>query len=537
MTDPVTDSQPWQRLSVGMLFVQPVRELIRALPLLIALVFAGHASGSQPPWSLIGVGVLVALGISRWLTTRYRITASVVQVRKGLLARKTITVPRDRVRTVDVSAHPLQRVLGLVKVEIGTGTSDRKAPPLTLDGLAGKRASTLRAELLHRAPAAGDDTRVGTAAGDLQVATIDNETELVGFDPRWIRFAPATLSGAVTALFLIGLGWRITGEAHLHPDRISAVRAGIDHVTRTALWLDVLEIGLAAAVLVTLLSVFGYALAFWGFRLTRHAGGSLHVSRGLLTTRATSVELRRIRGVERSEPLLLRLAGGSRCLAIATGLRVGRGSERGGSLLVPPAPREQSVRVETAVLGSAVPAAATLVPRTSTALRRRLTRALGVTVVVVSAVVVWSWLGSLPAWVALGSLALLPISAWIASDRYRNLGHALVTAPGSTGGRWLVTRYGSLVRRRCTLSVDGVIGVTLRQSYFQRRAALTTLTVTTAAGRQHYPVSDLVTGAAAGLAGELLPVVGEFVDHAGPGRSGGAAAAVGAVEPALASPS
>src|SRR3954447_26206863 len=111
MTDPVTDSQPWQRLSVGMLFVQPVRELIRALPLLVALVFAGHANGSQPPWSLIGVGVLVALGISRWLTTRYRITASVVQVRKGLLARKTITVPRDRVRTVDVSAHPLQRVL------------------------------------------------------------------------------------------------------------------------------------------------------------------------------------------------------------------------------------------------------------------------------------------------------------------------------------------------------------------------------------------------------------------------------------------
>ena len=199
--------------------------------------------------------------------------------------------------------------------------------------------------------------------------------------------------------------------------------------------------------------------------------------------------------------------------------------------------REQSVRVETAVLGSAVPQPPPLAPRSLDGVATPPHRALGVTVVVVSAVVAWSWLGSLPAWVALGSLVSLPIAAWVASDRYRNLGHALVTAPGSTGGRWLVTRYGSLVRRRCTLSVDGVIGVTLRQSCFQRRAGLTTLTVTTAAGRQHYPVSDLVTGTAAGLAGELLPVVGAFVDHTGPGRSGGAAAAVGAVEPALASPS
>ncbi len=504
----VTEARPdveqdWQRLSVGMLFVQPVRELIPALPFLVALVFAGHASTSQPPWSLIGVAAVVSLGVARWLTTRYRITVSSVEVRRGLIARKRLTVPRDRVRTVDISAHPLQRALGLVKVEIGTGTSDRKAAALALDGLPAARAATLRAELLHRSHADPD------RSADAPVV----EDELVRFDPAWIRYAPATMSGTVTALFLVGLGWRITGEAHLHPDRISAVRSVLDHLGRTALWQVVVEVGLASAVLIGILSVAGYVIAFWDFRLTRHSGGSLHVARGLLTTRATSVEERRIRGVERSEPLLLRLTGGARCLAIATGLRVGRGSERGGTLLVPPAPRTVAVAVEAAVLGTSLPGAASLVAPRAAARRRRYVRALMPSTVVVVALTVWALAGPLPAWIPTVSAVVLPAALAVADDRFRSLGHALVIAPGG-GQRWLVTRYGSLVRRRCMLDADGVIGLTMRQSLFQRRMGLTSVTVTTAAGRQSYPVTDLSDQVAVELIRQLVPESAAFVTNA-----------------------
>ena len=55
-----------------------------------------------------------------------------------------------------------------------------------------------------------------------------------------------------------------------------------------------------------------------------------------------------------------------------------------------------------------------------------------------------------------------PLACLLAVDRYRSLGHAVVAG-------WLVFRQGSLVRRRCVLEVDGVIGWTLRQSFFQRR--------------------------------------------------------------------
>ena len=217
---------PWRRLAPGMLLVEPAREVIKFIPLLIALIFAGRAGESGPPWGLIGTAAVIALGISRWVTTRYRITPTVIEVRKGLLQRKHLTVPRDRVRTVDVSAHPLQRLLGLVKVQIGTGTSHHGAEPLALDGLRASAAGVAA----RRTAAPRGRTRWPVAAGAARPTgrrarrrrrpaprAPTRETELARLDPRWIGFAPATLSGVVTAAVLIGFGWRILNEAQLDP--------------------------------------------------------------------------------------------------------------------------------------------------------------------------------------------------------------------------------------------------------------------------------------------------------------------------------
>jgi putative membrane protein len=68
-----------------------------------------------------------------------------------------------------------------------------------------------------------------------------------------------------------------------------------------------------------------------------------------------------------------------------------------------------------------------------------------------------------------------------------------------------VTRIGSLVRRRTALAETAVIGVTVRRTYFQRRAGLATLTATTAAGKQGYQVVDVDAATALALANALLP--------------------------------
>jgi putative membrane protein len=123
---------------------------------------------------------------------------------------------------------------------------------------------------------------------------------------------------------------------------------------------------------------------------------------------------------------------------------------------------------------------------------------LGVATLVVAALFAAQRLIDGPGWMWEASLLLLPIAALLARDRYRSLGHALV-------GGWLVTRQGSLVRRRCALSSDGIVGWNLHQSLFQRRAGLATLTATTAAGRQRYEVSDVDLLEAVRLADRTVP--------------------------------
>ena len=369
----------WRRLSARMLLIHPVREVGRFIPAIVGLLIAGRTTGFGPWWGLLGVVAVIALSIARWLTTRYRITPTQVELRTGLLTRRTKVAPADRVRTVDVTAPVLHRLLGLAKVDIGTGGGGHHGDTLVLDALAAGPAGLLRAELLHRsrtpaaaapratrgarpprgrpprrqgrwgptrraplrrrphvlppgAPAPGaltpgvltpdapmpDAATATTSAGGVPPEHPD--TELLRLDPRWTVYAPFTLSGVVTALAVAGVAWRLLDQLDLDATRLSAVQGVLGHLQRTPVWLDVAQALVVLVVVVTLLSVGGYVLSFWGYRLTRHLAGTLHVTRGLLTTRATSIEERRLRGVEIAEPVPLRWAGGRRLSAITTGL-------------------------------------------------------------------------------------------------------------------------------------------------------------------------------------------------------------------------
>jgi putative membrane protein len=486
----VEPSQTWRRLSPRMLLIHPIREVGRFVPALLAILFAGSPSGNEW-WSLAALVLIVGLSVLRWFTTRYQITAEQVQLRTGLFRRRTLTTPADRVRTVDVTAHALHRVLGLARVAIGTGTSDRKREGLVLDGLSAQAAAALRAELLHRAGAGA----AAPAAGTLPVP----EQLVAELDPSWIRYAPFTLSGIVSALAVVGLGWRVLSQAQFNADRVSAFHSISRHLRHTTVWLDVVQVTVGALVAVTVLSILGYVLAFWNFRLTRHPGGTLHVSRGLITSRATSISERRLRGVEISQLLPLRAVGGARLLSITTGLRVGRGSDRGGTLLLPACPAAEAHRVAALVLNDpTLPTRTRLVAHGPVARRRRYVRTLVPAAAGWLALVGFWWAGGVPAWVPVAGVLLPVLAAALARDRYTNLGHALTS-------RYLVSQFGTLTRRRVLVESDGVIGWNLRQSFFQRRSGVLTVTLTTAAGRQSYPISDLDAGSALQLVTACTP--------------------------------
>jgi len=486
----------WRRLSPRMLLVHPVQELIRFLPVLVALVIGGTAGGGGGHyWSLLGLALAVALGLSRWFTTTYRVTTQQVQLRKGLLRKRSLAAPIDRVRTVDVTANPLHRMLGLTRLSIGTGISDKEKDGLLLDGMTAAEAARLRAELLHhRGPqAAAADGHVGRTDIDAP------EDVVVRWSPAWVRYGPFSLSGLVTIGAVLALLSRAVNEGGVDPERYGPVRSTVHTLSEQSPLLLGLGALVAFLLVVAVASTGGYLLAFWNFRLTRRRDdGTLHVTRGLLTTRATTIEEARLQGLELSEPLLLRAVGGARLIAIATGLRVGRGAERGGSMLLPPAPGAEADRVAAVVLTEPAPASVGLRRHGPAATRRRFTRALAAAVLLSTVLVTGCVLSDAGTGWRVAALLPLPAAVLLAVDRARALGHALCDG-------YLVARRGSMVRRRVMLQCDGVSGLGLRTSFFQRRVGLTTLTAATAAGRQGYPVPDIDAATALALGREIVP--------------------------------
>jgi putative membrane protein len=496
-TPAVVPEIAWRRLDRRMLLVHPVVELVKFLPFLIGIFVLG-SGGGQAWWQVFGVAIPVALGIVRYFTTTYRITATQVELQRGLLGTKVLTTRLDRVRAVEVTSTLAHRVLGLAKVEIGTaaagGQDDDK---FVLDGLPIPEARQLRAALLHRTGATPAPASAGTQDTPSAPAPAVHEDEvLLSFDRRWVRYAPLTSSGSVIAagvLAVLGQFGDQFFEVWIDTEQVQDwAENGSLHVV-IPIVVAIFVVGFL--VLGAIFSVLGYLVTNWDFSLARDTRGrSFHVRRGLFTSTETSLERQRVRGLEVSEPLGLRLAGAAKLTAIATGVS-GEGSR---TMLAPVAPRTVIDEVGASVIDAPQPLHVTLVQHGPAARRRRYTRALtgaAVLPVLATAVVV---VFDIPWWTALPTLLTFPIGALLAADRYRRLGHALEPD-------YLVVRQGSVRGRREILQRTGIIGWNIQQSWFQRRSGLVTLVATTAAGHQAYAALDVPESLAIALADEAVP--------------------------------
>lgn len=510
MSELARDEQ-WQRLDPRMLLVHPIREVVRFLPVLVGIFLAGTATGGgNAPWHLLGILIPVALGLGRYLTTSFRVADGRIELRRGLLNRHVLSTPVDRVRTVDLTASPIHRVLGLTTVRVGTGTaSTDEDDRLDLDGLPVVRARQLRADLLH-ATSAGRGPRDGPRDGDVDgdpVTAGENEQVVLRFDPAWTRFAPLTSTGVVLAAGVVGLATQLLNTLGAF-DRLDP-RGLFDGASGLSLW-ALVPVGLVALlVIVSGLAIGGYLVTNWGTTLSHtRSDGSWHLRRGLFTTRETSLDDDRVSGVCLSEPLGIRLAGGAQLSAIVTGLDR---KQRGSSLLVPPAPRSVVAATARAVLGVAGPVDHPLVGHGRRARNRRFSRALAPATLVMGALVLAVLLDDASRWLLVGAALAPVVGVGLAVDRWRALGHAL------TDGH-LVASSGSLDRRREALATADIIGWNLRSTWFQRRAGLTSLLATTAGGRQSVLVLDLPEEAAVALAGDAVPgLVEQFLAPVGTG--------------------
>lgn len=515
----------WHRLDKRLLVIGPLAVLRQfAIPLVIGFLGIGGSGGGL--WSLLLLPVaLVAaavLGAIPWLTTYYRQTPTQFEVRRGLLNKTNLTAPLDRVRSVDLTAPLVHRLLGVTKVEIGTGVDDTR---IELETLSREAAAHLRTSLLHRAHAAGapqptaggepapyapagtDLGEPGRPGADLPPAGAPGPTvELATMRWSWLRFAPLSLARLAIVAGALGASSQFLDDLPFFDTEHA--RSVWGWVESQALALVLAGGALILLVAWLLLSITGYVLQWFNYRLVRQPGGqkpgdtSLRLTAGLLTTRSTTVEDRRVRGIEIVEPALMRLADGAELSTLATGV------EDGTTKILPSCPTSVAVDVAHRVLGPAAeasrPLAATLASHGGAARRRAhvrwqwLTLVAGTAGVVATIALDGPWA---PPVAGIVALALLGVAGAEAS--YRNLGHALTT--DDDGPLHLVAGSGAFARHRTVLEVDGVIGWVISQTFFQRRRGLANLVATTAAGSESVLVRDVPLALAVPLADATTP--------------------------------
>jgi putative membrane protein len=478
VTEPDTEWQSLDRRTVAVTVVLAIGvTLASAIPLAINMLGDGRAPGfvvTAVAAALILVGGLAAIsGLLRWRHTRYRITGDRIELRFTLVVHRLRSIPRDRVRSVDLTANPLLRLFGLVKVQVGTGQQTTGSAHLVLNPVTRQRAVALRQELL--AVAAAPDR-----------AAESGKRTLAQLDWSWIRYAPISATTVILGATALGGVLQLADWFGLRETILGEIGALLQGLPLPAAAGMLVAIGVGVGIVGSLAL---FIELWWGYRLLREEGGALRVHRGLLTTRSLSLEERRLRGVEVIEPIGARLLGAARVDAVAVGVRAKSGKEKSDPrTLLPLAPRSLAHRVAAGVLREPVSPtwSATFRPHPVAARGRRLYRAVG-SALVVAGLLALSGLVLTPvlldlAWVAV--VVGVPVAVAVGLDAYRNLGHDIC-------GDYMVARSGAVSRRTVALRRAGVIGWTITSSPFQRRVGLLTLVATTAANKGAYQIYDI----------------------------------------------
>jgi putative membrane protein len=459
-------------------------ELEGRLHPLAALVFLRRVVGASliPVFALLisfGTRVLVplviallvglALGVLWWWRFTYRIAGGRLELRSGIVNRTTRVIQLDRVRGVDLTAPFLHRLLSLVKVEIEAAAGGGKAE-LSLAAVSRAEGEALRERLL----------------GGPRAEAIEEPQPLYRATPRLLALGGMTsgrylLAPAAVVGVLLNLADDLPGGLLERGTEAVADRAPTD------------PLGISAAVAVSVLLVLFFAVAGsllvdWDF-LLRPEGDGLTAERGLITRRKVSIDRDRIRGLDVRDTPLRRPFGLAAVTAVAGGVR----GARGRTALAPVVQADDVLALLRSVDPLSPDPQEQLKAHPRPARGRRFVRALPVPVLATAAAAALGWW-----WVAGAGLAAIVATAFLALDRYRQLGHRF-------DGKRVVVREGSLTRRWTELDPDGIVSFELRRSPAQRRAGLVTVALHLGEGAGSRRALDAGADQARTLLAQLQP--------------------------------
>lgn len=282
---------------------------------------SGGSNGGDAEGALIEGAIYLALiplfigrGVLRWWRFRYWIEGGEFRALDGAIIRREISIPFEKIRTVEVNEGLWQRMFGVVRLQVKTGATGTQ---VDLSAISAKEAQRLRQALEskgavddeHEAPPAEPTVRRETTMGEL--------------------IAAGATSGQLGVVFIVA-AWFLnqTASFTLQPliDWFSALPS--DETTTATLWVAATFAIIVSLILGFLGSIVATVLKYGKFSVSRD-DDKITIQHGLLNRQTITVPLHRVQAIRFVQNPLRELTGSGSLVVEAIGHseQKGRASE------------------------------------------------------------------------------------------------------------------------------------------------------------------------------------------------------------------
>ncbi len=271
--------------------LRTLRELL--IPIILIFLFGGRGEDgffSNPYYITTFLTFITAAGIVQWMRYTYRVEDNELRIEYGLIVRKRSYIPRHRIQVIDISSGILQRMFGLVSLNVqtaGGGTPEAKINALTRE----------EAQWIKDTLSKQEDTDAETADEE---STGPKEAPKPDYSLSWNKlFLAGTTSGS------FGIALSIVGTIFAQMNVVVDDDALIDIVESFAGSDTTFFIlaGIGLIFIAWMLSIIGTVLSYANFEVYRRKN-ELLITRGLFEKKQITIPYSRIQAVRIQEGIL-----------------------------------------------------------------------------------------------------------------------------------------------------------------------------------------------------------------------------------------
>lgn len=307
------------------LIMRNIYRFVQAMLPLFVLVFS---SATARRWLMLTAPVLVLVILTYVILYWYRyvfyIQDQELRLEYGVLVRKKRYIPFERIQTVQISAGIIQRIFGLVKLQVETAGGGKQAE-VVLAALQGDKAAELRGILQTR--------NTETAVSSVEEGDTLQEHHL---SKRLLLLLASTSNGIGVVLSFLLL---IISQLHdFFPQLIvwTKVQGAAENVIAGRISIIVIAI-LLLFLMAWTLSLVGTIITYGNFVLVRE-GNNIKISKGLIERKQLTIPVKRIQAIKVVESILRQPFG----LVSLQMVSISNTGERGeGNILFPLLPRSK----------------------------------------------------------------------------------------------------------------------------------------------------------------------------------------------------